>query len=321
MRRRTFLAALGSSVLVASIPRLARAHASFRLKSIARDALGATLSLGLPHAPFAGFGYDDDTVFAFVPAHYRYRTEEGVAALVHFHGHNTSAERAMAAHELREQLADSRQNAILVVPQLAVFAADSSCGRLEAAGGLERLLGDVVPAVASTGRVTLGECAFPEDAPLGTVCVSAHSGGYHAAACALRSGNVEVRETYLFDALYAETDAFRDWVVARRGEPLHRRHKLVSYFTEGGTTEVMNQALRSRRRGDGGRGAFAPRPLARRGGLRAHGPLALGGHVGDQRPARRALRFRPPAAPADDLVREQERRTPARAPPLALPLC
>lgn len=245
MRRRTFLAALGSSVVLASIPRLARAHASFRLKSIARDALGTTLSLGLPHAPFAGFGYEDDTVFAFVPAHYRYRPEEGVAALVHFHGHNTSAERAMAAHELREQLADSRQNAILVVPQLAVFAADSSCGRLEAAGGLERLLGDVVPAAASTGRVTLGECAFPEDAPLGTVCVSAHSGGYHAAACALRAGGVEIRETYLFDALYAETDAFRDWVVARRGEPLHRRHKLVSYFTEGGTTEVMNQALRS----------------------------------------------------------------------------
>jgi hypothetical protein len=54
-----------------------------------------------------------------------------------------------------------------------------------------------------------------------------------------------VRETYLFDALYAESDAFRDWVVLRMGEPLHRRHKLVSYFTEGGTTEAVNQALRS----------------------------------------------------------------------------
>src|SRR5262249_38581406 len=123
MRRRTFLAALGSSLLAASLPRLARAQTSFRLKSVARDALGTTLVLGLPHAPFAGFGYEDDTVITFVPAHYRYRAEEGVAALVHFHGHNTTAERAIAAHELREQLADSRQNAILVVPQLAVFAA------------------------------------------------------------------------------------------------------------------------------------------------------------------------------------------------------
>ncbi len=77
------------------------------------------------------------------------------------------------------------------------------------------------------------------------MCISAHSGGYHAAACSLRAGGVEVRETYLFDALYAESDAFRDWVVTRLGEPLHRRHKLVSYFTEGGTTEVVNKALRS----------------------------------------------------------------------------
>ena len=44
---------------------------------------------------------------------------------------------------------------------------------------------------------------------------------------------------------FQELDAFHDWVVARRGETLHRRHKLVSYFTEGGTTEAQNAALRS----------------------------------------------------------------------------
>ena len=100
------------------MPRVARADVA-RLKSVARDARGTTLTLGLSHAPFAGMGYGDDTVLVFVPAHFKYRAEEGVAALVHFHGHNTSAERAMAAHELREQLSDSKQNALLVVPQLA----------------------------------------------------------------------------------------------------------------------------------------------------------------------------------------------------------
>jgi hypothetical protein len=58
-------------------------------------------------------------------------------------------------------------------------------------------------------------------------------------------GGVDVRETYLFDALYAEVDTFRDWVVARRGEPLHRRHKLVSFFTEGAATEANDALLRS----------------------------------------------------------------------------
>ena len=249
MHRRTFLAGLASLPLLSlvSFEHAARAQSSPRLKSIARDARGTTLALALDHAPFpaAGAGYRDDTVFVFVPAQYRWRgEEEGVAALVHFHGHNSTAERAMIAHELREQLADSKQNAVLVVPQLAVMSADSSCGKLEAAGGLERLLREAVATAAREGWTTLGDTAFPADAPLGTVCLSAHSGGYHAAACSLRSGGIDVRETYLFDALYSDLDVFREWVVSRKGEPLHRRHKLVSYFTEGGTTEALNGVLR-----------------------------------------------------------------------------
>ncbi len=244
MHRRTFLGALAVAPLL-SLARTARAQSTTRVKALARDARGTTLTLSLDHAPFAGGGYRDDSVVVFVPAHYRYRPDEGVATLVHFHGHNTTAERALAAHELREQLSDSKQNALLVVPQLAVLAADSSCGNLEAPGGLERLLDEALVTTAREGRATLGDTGFPSKAPLGTVCVSAHSGGYHAAACCLRAGGVDVRETYLFDALYAETDAFRDWVIARRGEPLHRRHKLVSYFTEGGTTEANDVVLRT----------------------------------------------------------------------------
>jgi hypothetical protein len=132
-----------------------------------------------------------------------------------------------------------------VVPQLAVMAADSSCGRLESPGGLQRLLQEVVATTSHEGRGTLGDSAFPRDAQLGTACISAHSGGYHAVACCLRAGGVDVRETYLFDALYGEVDTFRDWVVARHGEPLHRRHKLVSYFTEGAQTEANDRVLRA----------------------------------------------------------------------------
>jgi hypothetical protein len=247
MRRRNFLSAL-TLVTASAVARVSRAQAPTRLKSIARDARGTTLWLGLDHAPFPGPGawYHDDTVIVFVPAHYRFRGDEGVATLVHFHGHNTTAERALIAHELREQLADSKQNALLVVPQLAVMAADSSCGKLESPGGLERLLAEGIATAAREGSLTLGETAFPADASLGTVCLSAHSGGYHAAACSLRAGGVDVREAYLFDALYTDVDAFLDWTVSRRGEPFRRRHKLVSYFTEGGTTASMNAVLRAK---------------------------------------------------------------------------
>jgi hypothetical protein len=243
MHRRGFLAALAGAPLL-TFGRTARAQ---RLTSLARDARGTTLSLALDHAPFPAPGapYRDDTVIVFVPAHYRFRDEEGVAALVHFHGHSTTAERAVAAHELREQLTDSKQNAVLVVPQLAVMAADSSCGKLESPGGLARLLSEALATAAKVGRFTLGETSFPSDAPLGTVCLSAHSGGFHAASTCLGAGGVDVREAYLFDALYADVDAFRDWVLARHSEPLHRRHKLVSYFTEGGTTEEYSGVLRA----------------------------------------------------------------------------
>jgi hypothetical protein len=246
MHRRTFLAAL-AALPVLSVASRARAQAATRLQSITRDGRGTTLWLALDHAPFpsGGAGYRDSTVIVFVPTHYRYRPEEGVASLVHFHGHNTTADRAIAAHELREQMVDSKQNALLVVPQLAVMAADSSAGKLEAQGGLVRLLGEAVSAAAREGGSTLGETAFPRDAALGTVCVSAHSGGYHAAACCLRGGGIDVRETYLFDALYSEVETFRDWVVARKGEALHSRHKLVSYFTEGAQTEANDAFLRT----------------------------------------------------------------------------
>ena len=138
MHRRTVLAALAQIPLfsAAASAQSARAEVRPRLKTQARDALGTTLVLGLPQAPFAGVG--DDTVIVFVPERYRFQAEEGISALVHFHGHNSSAERALAAHALREQLVDSRQNAVLVVPQLALFAADSSCGRLASAGAFAK---------------------------------------------------------------------------------------------------------------------------------------------------------------------------------------
>ena len=247
MRRRAVLALLAQTPLfsAAALAHSGQAELRPRLKTQARDALGTTFVLALPQAPFAGTEHGDDTVVVFVPDKYRFRAEEGISALVHFHGHNSSAERALAAHALREQLVDSRQNAVLVVPQLALFAADSSCGKLAAPGAFARLLGGALSTAAKVGRTTLGDSHFPERPRLGRVCLSAHSGGYHAAACSLRHGGVDVSETYLFDALYAESDVFRDWVLARRGDPATHRHKLVSYFTVGAQTEPINNELRA----------------------------------------------------------------------------
>lgn len=237
--RRAFLG------LALALPLLAKTElARAATPPLVRDALGSTLTLTLKSAPFpaAGAGYTDSTVIVFVPKHFRPSPGREIPMLVHFHGHGNTAERAMVTHKLREQLVASRQDAILVVPQGPVNAADSACGKLEVAGGFSRLLHDVIATIGTreTSRA-LGTTAF-ERASVGRVCISAHSGGYHAAAQCLRHGGVEVNEVYLFDALYADADVFRDWVIRGKGRPQRSRHKLVSY-TATGPTERMNDWL------------------------------------------------------------------------------
>jgi hypothetical protein len=219
------------------------ARAASHVRSVAHDERGVTLMLELEHAPFPAPGswHRDSTVLVFVPRHFR--PAGPVSFLVHFHGHNSTVERATVAHQLREQLYDSKQNAILVVPELAVMAPDSSAGKLETPGAFARMLEDVLATLREReARAALGETAPGAAASVGRVCISAHSGGYHAAACALRAGGANVQEVYLFDALYADTDVFRDWVIAGRGKPMGSRHKLVSFFTAG-TTEANTLRL------------------------------------------------------------------------------
>lgn len=218
---------------------------SSRVTRVTSDERGVTLTMELEHAPFPAPGswHRDPTVLVFVPHHHRPGPGGQIHLVVHFHGHNSTAERAIAAHQLREQLFDSKQNAILVVPELAVLAPDSSAGKLETPGAFGRLIDDVLATLAGReARNALGKSAPGSGSTPGRICISAHSGGYHAAACAIRAGGVKVHEVYLFDALYADTEVFRDWVIAGRGKPMSSRHKLVSYFTAG-TTETNTRRL------------------------------------------------------------------------------
>lgn len=238
MRRRSFLGLLAGSAatLLAS-----SAKAAAHVRDVERTDAGATYTLDLDHAPFphGGEAYQDRTVLVFVPRSFQVERGGSVPMLVHFHGHHTTAAKAIVAHELREQLVDSRQNAILVVPQGPVDAADSSAGKLEAPGAFARMLDEMLRVLTSAeAHHALGRRALHP----GTVCLSAHSGGFHAAACCARVGGVEVNEIYLFDALYADLAVFRDWVIEGRGKSARPRHKLVSYYGPG-TTEANSQWL------------------------------------------------------------------------------
>ncbi|WP_437833574.1 hypothetical protein [Sorangium sp. So ce1153] len=241
--RRAFLRALGVAGGVVAAPGLwdpapALARADSKVKEVETSDIGVTLKLELTQAPFpceaAPSPYRDATVMVFVPAHYRAPEGDELDLVVHFHGHVTTAERAIKAHKLREQLHESKQNAVLVVPQGAVNAAESPPGKLGQQGGLRRLCGELASALDTpSARRALGDCAVPRQAKLGRLCLSAHSGGYRVAAACLRLGGCEVNEVYLFDALYGEVDAFRDWVLERKGQSGRDRHKLISHFVAG----------------------------------------------------------------------------------------
>jgi hypothetical protein len=237
--RRTLLAGLVPALLLSA--KAASAAARIAVKHIDHSHLGTTLDLSLPGAPFPdnGRAYHDATVLVFVPLHYR--PDRALDLIVHFHGHNTTARTAMTSHQLREQLWDSKQNAILVVPQGPVDSADSSIGKLERPGGFGRMLRDVRAALSLKETRRALEARAPRSgAAIGTVCVSAHSGGYHAAARAISVGGIEVKEVYLFDALYNEADVFRNWLATR---PIGRRRKLVTYFGQEGAPAALSEQL------------------------------------------------------------------------------
>lgn len=248
--RRCFSGAIGALWLVGLVePVSAAADPQGRgdkskLVRVEKGERGVTLTFQLKHAPFPrGSKYDDPTVIVFVPAYFRLPKARHVDVLVHFHGHNSTAKTAMAGHRIREQLDDSKQNAILVMPQGPVNAADSSGGKLDEKGGLSRMLVELLREIgkSAVGKA-LGKSSLAGVKSVRHLCLSAHSGGYRVASLCLLRGGVNVNETYLFDALYGQVSQFRQWVVSRKGKKGRSRHKLISQYA-GGKVRENNHAL------------------------------------------------------------------------------
>jgi hypothetical protein len=216
-----------------------------RILKISQGARGVTIHMELQGAPFPAPGapYKDATVLAFISHRYRAEEDGKVAVVVHFHGLNGDVDSTVEKHQLREQFHDSKQNAVLLVPELAAHTQSPAAGKLEVEGGFGRLVNDALATLnLSSARHALGDARLPPHPQVGSVCISAHSGGYHAAAASITQGHLAVEEVYLFDALYAEVDTFKKWVIAGKGKTMRSRHKLVSYYT-GGTTEANTRAL------------------------------------------------------------------------------
>ena len=129
--------------------------------------------------------------------------------VVFFHGHGaTLSDDVFLRQRVPHQFAGT--NAVLVAPQLAVNAADSSAGKLWQPGAFARFLGEAAHNLArlhGDKRTARSFAAMP-------VVIVAYSGGYVAAASSVHHGGLgkRLRGVVLLDALYGEVDKFAGWI-------------------------------------------------------------------------------------------------------------
>ncbi len=152
--------------------------------------------------------YTDSSVGILIPADYQKR--DCVDLIVHFHGHLNNVPREIQRYHFLKQLSQSGKNAILILPQGPKNAVDSSCGKLDEPEGLKNLIEEVLDFLHAQHKTKIRQ--------LGTLILSAHSGGYKPLANCLAHGGLEkyTKEVYLFDASYANLPSFSRWA-ARSG--------------------------------------------------------------------------------------------------------
>jgi hypothetical protein len=156
--------------------------------------------------------YSDQRVLLHIPKGFDPRRP--ALMVVFFHGNE-----AMLARDVRtrqavpRQITESGLNAVLVAPQFAVNALDSSAGRFWEPGVFAQFVREAGERLTELYGDARARGAF-HGAP---VVVAAYSGGYNPAAFVLHSGRVDdrLRGVVLFDALYGQYDKFVGWLEKR----------------------------------------------------------------------------------------------------------
>ena len=121
-----------------------------------------------------------------------FEVEKKTDLLFYFHGHGNHLEKSFEKFSLREQIANSGKNVILVFPQGPKDAKDSGLGKLEDPDGLKNLAEEVLDRLQADRKIKTRK--------LGKVVVCGHSGAFRGIAMCLKQGGLEdyITEVYLF---------------------------------------------------------------------------------------------------------------------------
>ena len=156
--------------------------------------------------------------------------------IVFFHGHSAKLRRdVLDRQRVPAQISASGINAVLVAPQFAVDAQDSSAGKFWEPGAFDRFIQEAAGKLADL----YGDPRAAQSFAKMPVVIVAYSGGYLAAASCLKVGGVQdrVRGVVLLDALYGEVDSFAAWIEKNKST------FFVSAYTD--STQRRNAALKT----------------------------------------------------------------------------
>ncbi len=157
--------------------------------------------------------YSDDRSLLYVPPAFD-PTRPDAAIVLFFHGNLATLAYVRDHQGVPRQLAASGLDAVLVAPQLAVDALDSSPGHFYEAGFLAKYLDEAATHLAEqSGRPKSAFVDLP-------VIIVAYSGGYLAAAFSLyhRADTRRIKGVVLLDALFGEAEKFEDWIARANGD-------------------------------------------------------------------------------------------------------
>ena len=161
--------------------------------------------------------------------------------VVYLHGNRARLERdVIKRQQLLRQVREADINAVLIAPQFALDAADSSAGRFAVRGLFRAFLDEATRSLERLDLLRSGQHRQTSLLQHASVIVIAYSGGYCPAAAALSVGRAQqrVRGVVLLDALYDHEALFAAWVAQRQ-----RVAFLVSAYTH--STRTGNLRLRA----------------------------------------------------------------------------
>jgi len=153
--------------------------------------------------------FSDNRVLLHIPG--GFDIDKPAVMVVYFHGHRANLSRdVLHRQKLPEQVTLSGMNAVLVAPQFAVDAANSSPGRFGEPGGFGRFIDEAGRKLAAM----YGKPATVKPFAAMPVILVAYSGGYLPASWSIRHGgaNARLRGVVLLDALYGELGHFAQWI-------------------------------------------------------------------------------------------------------------